>query len=201
MPDDEKVPFQCIGDLWLRGRYWEIFGLSDGNFTALELATRYSDLVNTRDLSPEGRRIVEDAFAVLNAPFTRQFYAGCRLVMESIMREAAEPKSTQAEARVWEVLWGWVSRRWQPPPDELMNSLKTDFIHSVSDGPAARATPEAAPKPIEAIPKQEEYHPALHAASFAEQVRCQRCGRFNHSFGNCNLPLRCQCPGEVTQTV
>ena len=109
--------------MWIRGRLWELFEFVDGNFTALELAAQYSRLSKIHKGNPEEEQILQDAFSILNAPLTRQFYHGCHMVMRHIKDDIGDSSFEQAESEIWDGIWGWVSQRWQPPPDELVNAL------------------------------------------------------------------------------
>jgi hypothetical protein len=123
LPEHKQVsPDYSIKELWTRGKLYEIFGLMSSEFTALELAKEYSRLLKiVRD--PEEEQILEDAFAVLNAPFTRQFYEGCRMIMGQIKREISDTEYEEFEDKIWTDVWGWVSQKWQPLPDELIRVL------------------------------------------------------------------------------
>lgn len=124
MPEGKQtLPSDSSLELWVRGRLWEIFGFTNGDFTALELAAEYSRLVKLYKSSPKQKQILEDAFAILNAPLTRQFYEGCRMEMKRIRYEIGDNKFEQAASKIWADLWGWVSERWQPPPEELVCAL------------------------------------------------------------------------------
>ena len=81
-----------IRDLWGRGKFWEIFGFSGGDFTTLELAKQYSALTRAYHDGSEDKRMIDDAFATLNAPLTRQFYENCRVVMQAIQSEVGNKK-------------------------------------------------------------------------------------------------------------
>jgi hypothetical protein len=123
-PENKQVPPKYnIKDLWHRGRFWEIFEFTKGDFTALELTQKYSSLSTTYRNNLDELRLVDDAFATLNAPLTRQFYEGCRLIMQQIRREIGDNKFEQAEIEIWADLWGWVYQRWQEPPEGLINEL------------------------------------------------------------------------------
>ena len=67
MKDRQALPDRNIRDLWDRGKFWEIFGFSSGNFTTLELAKQYSALTRTYHDSLEDKRMIDDAFATLKA--------------------------------------------------------------------------------------------------------------------------------------
>jgi hypothetical protein len=123
-----------VKELWLRGRLWEIFGFSGADFTGLELAIEYSRVSKIHKRSPEEWQYIQNAFAILNAPLTRQFYEGCRMLAERIKHEIGNSAFEQAEAKIWAELWSWVSQRWQPPPDELVRALIASY-------PAKRVAP------------------------------------------------------------
>lgn len=128
MPDDRQIlPVESFLELWTRGRLWEIFGFTNGDFTALELAAEYSRLVKLYKSSPEEKQVLEDAFAILNAPLTRRFFEGCRMEMERIRHEIGDSEFEQSESKIWADLWGWVSRRWQPPPEGLISAA--NYMH------------------------------------------------------------------------
>ena len=143
MKDNEDVSAPSIVDLRARGQFWEILGFSSNDFTALELAKQYSTQTKTYQYSPEGKRVIDDAFATLNAPLTRQLYEYCRGVMQAIRSEVGERRYHQAERAIWDELWGWVSHKWQKPPEELIDSLKVKHAKSkIVDG-AKKAAYEA----------------------------------------------------------
>jgi hypothetical protein len=123
-PENKQAPPNYnIKDLWIRGRFWEIFGFTKGDFTALELTQKYSALSTTYRNNLDELRLVDDAFATLNAPLTRQFYEGCRFIMQRIRREIGDNNFEQAEIEIWTDLWGWVYQRWQEPPEGLITEL------------------------------------------------------------------------------
>jgi WD40 repeat protein len=124
IPEDKHTPDNySINELWIRGRFWEIFGFTKGDFTALELTQKYSALSTTYRNNLDKLRLVDDAFATLNAPLTRQFYEGCRFIMQQIRREIGDNNFEQAEIEIWIDLWGWVYQRWQGPPEGLITDL------------------------------------------------------------------------------
>jgi len=137
------MPDRNISDLWSRGKFWEIFGFSSGDFTTLELAKQYSALTKAHYGNPEVKQMIEEAFATLNTPLTRQFYENCRVVMQRIRSEVGDKRYGQAESSMWEELWKWVSQRWQEPPEELVNSLKVKHAKSKITDAAKRAAYEA----------------------------------------------------------
>jgi hypothetical protein len=109
--------------LWIRGRFWEILGFTKGNFNALEILHNHSILSATYRYEPGEIRVLDDAFAILNAPVTRQFYEGCRATMQIIRKEIGDIDFEHSETEIWGELWGWVSTRWQTPPAELVRQL------------------------------------------------------------------------------
>jgi len=125
MPRDNQSSSEYdVSELCSKGKFWEIFDFTSNDFTALELAKRYSALRKVYEDSPEQAEIIESAFAILNAPLTRQFYEKCRIVMKRIKQETGDKKFEKAEGKIWADLWRWVSERSQEPPDELVNALK-----------------------------------------------------------------------------
>ena len=63
-PEDKYTPDNySINELWIRGRYWEIFGFADGSFTAFELAQKYTVQSNIHQEQPDKLRLIDDAFA------------------------------------------------------------------------------------------------------------------------------------------
>jgi len=154
LPENKQVsPNYSIKELWTRGKLYEIFGLMSGEFTALELAKEYSRLLK-EVRSPEEEQILEDAFAVLNAPLTRQFYEGCRMVMGQIKREIGDTEYEEFEGKIWADLWGWVSQKWQPLPEELVRALIIKYGGAAKV--AASSSRTSAPPPAPAQPRRIE---------------------------------------------
>ena len=175
MKDKQSSSGRNIHYLWVRGKFWEIFGFASGDFTALELARQYSALTKAYRDKPEDMRIIDGAFATLNAPLTRQFYEGCRMVMQRIQREIGDAGFISAEDRIWSDLWGWVSPRWQAPPEELISALKTKHsqpIRSTIHPTETWADERLKPAGIDSV---------MAAEAFAREVKCQRCGKFDHT--------------------
>ncbi|MDP2919716.1 MAG: hypothetical protein Q8O43_05835 [Dehalococcoidia bacterium] len=170
---------QRVRDLWNRGKFWEIFGFTSGDFTALGLAKQYSALTKVRR-DQEDMRIIDDAFAVLNAPMTRQFYEGCRMVMQSVQKELGDSRFASVEDKIWSDLWGWVSPRWQSPPEELVHALKTKFRQTDA---ADSKTSERRNKRAESGESQKaaDIESVVSAEAFAQKTRCQGCGKFDHT--------------------
>ncbi|MBI4332511.1 MAG: hypothetical protein HY673_14665 [Chloroflexi bacterium] len=178
MKDKQSWPGQDIRDLWVRGKLWEIFGFTGDDFTALELAKRYSALKRMPGAGTEDASIIDDAFATLNAPLTRRLYNDSRAKMLQIKQSIGEATYARVEDKVWADLWGWVSQRWQDPPHELVRALKIKYLHSVPQAAAniAREDAQSAAKGHEI-----DIDALVAAESFMREVKCQGCGRFDHT--------------------
>ena|GEM_PF-763356 len=186
MKDSQDSPDQDIGDLWRRGRLWEIFRLSSGDFTTLELAKQYSALRKAYRDNREIRGIVDEAFAILNAPLTRQFYAGCRIVMQRIQNELGRTVFRHAERRIWLDLWAWVSERWQEPTEELIGTIEKKYRrHRLPDGTDAIQLPQISP---DESSKPADLDSMMAAEAFAKETTCQSCGRFDHTLRVVTFP-------------
>jgi len=173
--DRQASPNRDIRDLWGRGKFWEIFGFSSSDFTTLELAKQYSALTRAHHDSPEDKRVIGDAFATLNAPLTRQFYEGCRMLMQRIRHDVGDAQFRDAEERIWLDLWNWVSEQWQEPPEELINAMKTKYSRfSVSGKTQMEAWSEEGLKPA-------DLDSIMAAETFAKEIKCQSCGKFDHT--------------------
>jgi hypothetical protein len=122
-----------IKSQWAKGRYQEIFGFEGREFTALGLAARYPGLLEQSKKDPEENRIVEDCFRILSAPYTRQFFEGCNLVMRQIRKEIGDNRFAKAEEEIWESLWTCVRRHWQPPSDDLIRTIIKNSVDTVPD--------------------------------------------------------------------
>lgn len=176
-----------IRDLWERGKFWEIFGFSSGDFTTLELAKQYSTLIKAYQDDPEVRKIIDETFAVLNAPLTRQFYEGCRALMQRIRRERGGTISRDIEHGIWRSLWNWVSERWQEPPEELINHIKNKY--RLPDGTDVIEMPQTwsdeglKPADLDSI-----LDSTKAAEAFAKETRCQSCGKFDHTLRMVTFP-------------
>jgi len=183
MPEDKQSSVDCnIEDLWSQGKFWEIFGFAANDFTALELGKKYSALMKTYADRPEDAKIIESVFATLNAPLTRQFYEGCQMVMQHIHNEIGDTTFKKVEEEIWADLWDWVSKRWQAPPEELVNSLKVKYTKSRISDPIKKA---AHGKNYAIRPKQKTVEPTL-----SEEI-CPNCGR-NLYYDAEPLLLRCK---------
>jgi len=176
--DRQVAPDRNIRKLWARGKFWEIFGFSSGDFTTLELAKQYSALTRTYHESTEDKRIIDDAFATLNAPLTRQFYEGCRMVMQRIRHEIGDAQFRAAEDRIWLDLWNWVSERWQEPPDEIINAIKTKYSHPRSSKQGA--TEQTQTWSDQGL-KPADLDSVMAAEAFTKEIKCQSCGKFDHT--------------------
>lgn len=181
--DRQDISERNIRKLWARGRFWEIFGFSSGDFTTLELAKQYSALMKAYQDDPEVRQIIDETFAVLNAPLTRQFYEGCRALMQRIRKESGGRISRDIEHRIWHSLWNWVSERWQEPPEELISSIKSRYL--LPDGTDAMEMPQTW--------SDEGWKPAdldsvMAAEAFAKETKCQSCGKFDHTLRIVTFP-------------
>jgi len=174
--DRQDLSDRNIRDLWARGKFWEIFGFSSGDFTTLELAKQYSALTKVYYDNPEVRRIIDEAFATLNAPLTRQFYEGCRMIMLRIKREVGDSRFRDAEDRIWLDLWNWVSERWQEPPAELINAIKTKYSQPIGSG-ANKQTQTWSDEGL----KPADLDSVMAAEAFAKEIKCQSCGKFDHT--------------------
>lgn len=174
MKDKQSSSDQNIHDLWARGKFWEIFGFNSDDFTALELAKKYSALRKVYKDSPEEAEIIENAFAVLNAPLTRQFYVGCRTVMQRIRERIGASSFEEGEKQIWRDLWGWVSKRWQVPTDEVVGALESRYAH----GAVAEVTGTGLDE--ESLGTG-DIDSVMAAEAFAREIRCQGCGRFDHT--------------------
>jgi len=185
--DRQDIPDRNIRDLWERGRFWEIFGFSSGDFTTLELAKQYSALMKAYQDDPEVRQIIDETFAVLNAPLTRQFYEGCRALMQRIRRERGGTISRDIEHGIWRSLWNWVSERWQEPPEELVNLIKNKY--RLPDGTDVIEMPQTwsdeglKPADLDSI-----LDSTKAAEAFAKETRCQSCGKFDHTLRMVTFP-------------
>lgn len=186
--DDRPSRFdRNIRDLWERGKFWEIFGFSSGDFTTLELAKQYSTLIKAYQDDPEVRKIIEETFAVLNAPLTRQFYEGCRELMQHIQRESGGTISRDIEHGIWRSLWNWVSERWQEPPEELINSIKNKYLlpegTDVIEMPQTWTDEGLKPADLDSI-----LDSTGAAKAFAKETKCQSCGKFDHTLRMVTFP-------------
>jgi len=181
--DRQDISDRNIRDLWERGRFWEIFGFSSGDFTTLELAKQYSALMKAYQDDPEVRQIIDETFAVLNAPLTRQFYAGCRVLMQRIQREIGGAISNDIEHRIWLSLWNWVSERWQEPPEELINTIKRRY--RLPDGSGVIELPQTWSD--ESL-KPADLDSIMAAEAFAKETKCQSCGKFDHTLRMVTFP-------------
>jgi len=181
--DRQGIFDRNIRDLWARGKFWEIFGFSSGDFTTLELAKQYSALMKAYQDNPDVRQIIDETFAVLNAPLTRQFYEGCRMLMQRIRRESGGTISDDIEHRIWLSLWNWVSERWQEPPEELINTIKSRY--RLPDGTDVIEMPQTwsdeglKPADIDSI---------MAAEAFAKETKCQSCGKFDYTLRMVTFP-------------
>jgi len=172
MPRDSQSSSEYdVNELWSKGKFWEIFGFTSNDFTALELAKKYSALRKAYEDSPEEAEIIESAFAILNAPLTRQFYVGCRTVMQRIREGIGDSSFEEAESQIWSDLWGWVSKRWQAPTDELVTALESKYAHGAVAEVAGIGLDE----------ESLEIDSVMAAEAFAREIRCQGCGRFDHT--------------------
>ena len=186
MKDRHDAPDRNIHDLWRRGKLWEIFGLSSGNFTTLELAKQYSTLTKAYHDNPETRRTIDKAFAILNAPLTRQFYEGCRIVMQRIQNEVGRTAFRDSEHRIWLDLWNWVSERWQEPTEELIIAIKNKYRgHRLPDGTDAIELPQTS---SDGSPRPTDLDSIMAAEAFAKETKCQGCGRFDHTLRVVTFP-------------
>lgn len=176
MKDRQGMPDGNISDLWARGKFWEIFGFSSGDFTTLELAKQYSALTKAYHDNPEVRRIIDETFAILNAPLTRQFYEGCRMLMQRIRSEIGSAIFGDVEHRIWLDLWNWVSERWQEPPKELINAIKNKYRHPGGTG----AIEQPQTWSDEGL-KPADFDSIMAAEAFAKETKCQSCGKFDHT--------------------
>ena len=183
MTYNQVSPDRRVRDLWNRGKFWEIFGFSNGDFTGLELARRYAALTKVYRENPEDMLTIDDAFATLNAPLTRQFYEGCRMVMQRIRREVGDAWFGGAENRIWLDLWNWVSERWQEPPEEIINALKTKYGHPSGTG-TNRQTETWSSEGL----KPTDLDSVMAAEAFTREWKCQRCGKFDHTLRVVGFP-------------
>ena len=174
--DRQPLSSQDIRRLMDRGKFWEIFGFSSGDFTTLELAKQYSALTRTYHDSLEDKRMIDDAFATLNAPLTRQFYEGCRMMMQRIRSELGNKVFDNAEGKIWLDLWNWVSERWQEPPEELLNAIKNKYIY-----PGDPDTVEQTQIWSDEGLKPADLDSVMAAEAFQKEIRCQSCGKFDHT--------------------
>ena len=164
MEDSQDVPDRDIRDLLARGRFWEVFGFCSGDFTTLELAKQYSLLTKAYHESPDIIQMIDETFATLCAPLTRQFYEGCRMVMRRISGQMGRATFRDAEHRIWLDLWGWVSKSWEEPPEDLINALVK--MYRLPDGT------EAIRLPLSCLGE------GLKPADMAESVNyCPNCGQ------------------------
>lgn len=169
---------QNIHDLWSRGKFWEIFGFSNDLFTTLELAKKYSELSRIHRDDPENTRIIQEAFATLNAPMTRQFYSGCRLLMRRLQKEIKISEFTIAESQIWVDLWTWVSERMQEPSEELIDAIKAKYenvsslVVNVASQSLAWSGGALRPAGLDSI---------REAKSFSQEIVCEGCGKFDHT--------------------
>ena len=53
-----------VKSLWAKGRYQEIFGFESNNFTALDLTSRYADLIKRLNNDSEEKRIFDNCFEI-----------------------------------------------------------------------------------------------------------------------------------------
>ena len=113
--------------LWNRGRFWEILGFTKGDFDALEILHNHSILSATYKYEPSEISVIDKAYAILNAPVTRQFYEGCRATMQIIRKEIGDVEFDHSETKIWAKLWGWISKRWQEPPSDLVRQLVLEY--------------------------------------------------------------------------
>ena len=176
MEDSQDVPDRDITDLWARGKFWEMFGFSNGDFTTLELAKQYSLLTKAYHDNPKIKQIIDEAFATLCAPLTRQFYEGCRMVMRRISGQMGRATFRDAEHRIWLDLWGWVSKSWEEPPEDLIKALAN--MYCLPSGTAAIHLPQS--RSDEGL-KPADLDSVMAASAFAKETTCQSCGRFDHS--------------------
>jgi len=185
--DRQDISDRNVRDLWTRGKFWEIFGFSSGDFTTLELAKQYSALTKAYQDDPEVRKIIDETFAVLNAPLTRQFYEGCRELMRRIRRESGGTISRDIEHGIWRSLWNWVSERWQEPPEELINSIKNRYLlpegTDVIEIPQTWSDEGLKPADLDSI-----LDSTRAAKAFAKETKCQSCGKFDHTLRIVTFP-------------
>lgn len=173
-------PNQSIRDLWNRGKFREIFGFTSSDFTALGLARRYSALTKVRPENPEDMQTIDDAFAVLNAPMTRQFYEGCRMVMLNVQKELGDSRFTSVEDKIWSDLWGWVSQRMQAPSEDLISAIKTRYGNVIPRDSNKRTVNQTEPHSEESS-NSADIDSVMAAESFMREVTCQGCGRSDHT--------------------
>lgn len=169
-----------VKDLWLRGKYWEIFGFTSSHFTSLEMAKRYSIMINHHSGPSGERQIVEEAFSILNAPLKRGFYTGCRLIMMQIQREIDATAYINHEEDIWSDLWGWVSQRWQAPSEELIKALKIKYVNAPKLGTSKSTTRQRDVSQDESK-KSANIDSLMAAESFKSEVKCQGCGKFDQT--------------------
>ena len=80
--------------------------------------------------------------------------------------------------RIWLDLWNWVSERWQEPPDEIINAIKTKYSHPGSSKQGA--TGQTQTWSDEGL-KPADLDSVMAAEAFAKEIKCQRCGKFDHT--------------------
>ncbi|MFC1937788.1 hypothetical protein ACFLWY_04460 [Chloroflexota bacterium] len=146
----------------------------------MELAKRYSAVTKVYRENPEDMQTIDDAFAVLNAPMTRQFYEGCRLLMQTVQKELGDSRFTRVEDKIWSDLWGWVSQRWQEPSEELINAIKAKYGHIIPSDSNKRTVNQTEPRSEEYV-SSANIDSVMAAESFMREVKCQGCGKSDHT--------------------
>ena len=121
LPTHTEIP-----DLYKTGSYWEILGINSNDFTSLDLAQRYSELVTSCGDDHACLQVIDEVFGILNAPVSRALYADARTILKAVTLSIGQDNFTKISHAFWQKLWYYVNEAGKMPDGATIASMRQE---------------------------------------------------------------------------
>lgn len=127
------LPKMNTQNLWKRGRFYEIFGLSE-DATKIELTKGYAEKMNQYKGHKMEENILREAYSILLVNETTELYKKARAIMRNIKKKVGVKRFEKREPKIWEKLWSEVYKEFRLRPELLSKDRHRRLVKKYMKG-------------------------------------------------------------------